>query len=358
MAYLEQSPNTVTQYSPVVTPTSPQMISSSAPSSPGDLPVWESMSVKEAMNLLFVEDSDAVPEFTEDSLRAFWESDPMVPTYASFAPSWTKLFMKFALVNGYSTDKVPEGKELMYIHTTMSTFKRLELSGDLGSRFGFPSLIQAIAHQVCHDHFSLSNSTLRADSVIVHMLIDSVWLADHSHSATNGYAHSRSISSLPTDQVCICGCTYLLPGLKQFLTSEEGTTLTRSSVSHYEAFFEMPQVSSKRLVSLEMIHALTQASPNSGKMHATFEHQSPAFYAEVMSVLNSADAKKSDVKKSEDKKSESVQSTTTTRVTVDLGPDEEITMAVTKVKKQKLDEIKIADSVKIESTSATAAGSV
>eukprot|EP00971_Amphidinium_carterae_P309055 6141071-Amphidinium_carterae.1 len=113
MAYLEQSPNTVTQqsaaesptYSPIVTPTTPQMISSSAPSSPDDLPIWESMSIKEAMKLLFVEDSDAVPEFTEDSLRSFWESDPMVPTYAAFAPSWTKLFMKYALVNGYSTDK-------------------------------------------------------------------------------------------------------------------------------------------------------------------------------------------------------------------------------------------------------------
>eukprot|EP00971_Amphidinium_carterae_P311722 6195609-Amphidinium_carterae.1 len=79
------------------------------------------------------------------------------------------------------------------------------------------------------------------------MLIKSTWLAEHSHEAKNGYARSRSISSLPTNEVCICGCTYLLPGLKQFLLSEEGTELTRSSVSHYESFFEMSQVASHRM---------------------------------------------------------------------------------------------------------------
>eukprot|EP00971_Amphidinium_carterae_P110773 2194288-Amphidinium_carterae.1 len=108
--------------------------------------------------------------------------------------------MKYSLVSGYSTDKVPEGMELMYIHTTMSGFTRMESTGDLGSRFGFPSLIQAIAHQVAHHHFSLSNSTLREDSVVIHMLIKSSWLSANSHSAKNGYAHSLSISSLPCDQ--------------------------------------------------------------------------------------------------------------------------------------------------------------
>eukprot|EP00971_Amphidinium_carterae_P087908 1739493-Amphidinium_carterae.1 len=121
-------------------------------------------------------------------------------TYASFAPSWTEVMKKYALVSGYSSDRVPEGHEIIYVHSTMSTFKRLGLSGNLGSRFGFPSLIQAIAHQVCHDHFSLSNSTLREDSIVVHMLIKSTWLSEHSHVAKNGYAKSRSISSLPTDQ--------------------------------------------------------------------------------------------------------------------------------------------------------------
>eukprot|EP00971_Amphidinium_carterae_P103686 2052975-Amphidinium_carterae.1 len=89
------------EYSPVTTP-EPLFV----PSSPDDLPlpVWTSMSIKEAMQLLFV-DRDSVPEFTDESMRSLWESDPMVPTYASFAPSWTKLFMKYSLVSGYSTDK-------------------------------------------------------------------------------------------------------------------------------------------------------------------------------------------------------------------------------------------------------------
>eukprot|EP00971_Amphidinium_carterae_P203445 4037382-Amphidinium_carterae.1 len=119
-----------------------------------------------------------------------------------FAPSWTELFTKHSLVNGLSSEfnPVPEGYELKFIHSSVSNFKRMELTGDLGSRFAFPSLVQAIAHQVTHHHFALSNSTLREDSVVIHLWVKSAWLSTNSHSAKNGYAHSVSISSLPTDQ--------------------------------------------------------------------------------------------------------------------------------------------------------------
>eukprot|EP00971_Amphidinium_carterae_P015259 300920-Amphidinium_carterae.1 len=60
---------------------------------------------------------------------------------------------------------------------------------------------------------------------------------------------------------------------------------------------------------------------------------------------------KSDVKTSESKNS--VQSVKSTRVTVELGPDEEITLAVTKVKKQRLDDVQVDSTESAETENAT-----
>eukprot|EP00971_Amphidinium_carterae_P318089 6323190-Amphidinium_carterae.1 len=85
------------------------MVSSAepSPSSTSDdfqEPVWTSMSIKEAMQLIFVE-HDSVPEFASDTLKSLWEADPMFATYMGFAPTWTRLFMEHSLVSGYSSDK-------------------------------------------------------------------------------------------------------------------------------------------------------------------------------------------------------------------------------------------------------------
>eukprot|EP00971_Amphidinium_carterae_P244138 4847605-Amphidinium_carterae.1 len=93
------------------------------------------------MEIIFVE-QDAVVEFCDDSAESIWKSDPMFDTYMAFAPTWTKMFMKHCLMNGLNSEfnQVPDGFELKFIHTTMSTFTRMELTGDLGSRYAFPSL--------------------------------------------------------------------------------------------------------------------------------------------------------------------------------------------------------------------------
>eukprot|EP00971_Amphidinium_carterae_P290469 5767136-Amphidinium_carterae.1 len=40
-----------------------------------------------------------------------------------------------------------------------------------------------------------------------------------------------------------------------------------------------------RLISPEMLSALTVDGPNSTKIHSTLRHQSPAYYEELMSVI-------------------------------------------------------------------------
>eukprot|EP00971_Amphidinium_carterae_P192176 3813237-Amphidinium_carterae.1 len=60
--------------------------------------------------------------------------------------------------------------------------------------------------------------------------------------------------------------------MANFLTSEDGLELTRASISHFEAFYEIKEISQKRLISPEMISALTQDGPNSSKIHSTLSH--------------------------------------------------------------------------------------
>eukprot|EP00971_Amphidinium_carterae_P178610 3543334-Amphidinium_carterae.1 len=73
--------------------------------------------------------------------------------------------------------------------------------------------------------------------------------------------------------------------MSSFLSSEEGLMLTRASISHFEAMFEIEQISKMRLISPEMLSALTVNGPNSTKIHSTLRHQSPAYYEELMTVI-------------------------------------------------------------------------
>eukprot|EP00971_Amphidinium_carterae_P073344 1450254-Amphidinium_carterae.1 len=93
----------------------------------------------------------------------------------------------------------------------------MHFTGDYGSRYMFPSLVQAVAHQVAHHHFGFSSSTLREDSVVIHLLVKSEWMASNGRSAINGYAYSAMVDSLPIENVIICGCTYMLKTLSEFL---------------------------------------------------------------------------------------------------------------------------------------------
>eukprot|EP00971_Amphidinium_carterae_P247133 4908141-Amphidinium_carterae.1 len=84
------------------------------------------------------------------------------------------------------------------------------------------------------------------------------------------------------------GCSYIQQSMIQFLASETGLSLTRASISHYEAFYELSAISQKRIISPEMLASLTQNGPNSSKMHATIKAQAPSYYSQLMSIINAA----------------------------------------------------------------------
>eukprot|EP00971_Amphidinium_carterae_P073341 1450195-Amphidinium_carterae.1 len=76
-----------------------------------------------------------------------------------------------------------------------------------------------------------------------------------------------------------------------------------------------------------MLESLTQVGANSGKIHATFQHQTPSFYGQLMSIISAMDQKSSDLEGA--KKSESSQSS---RIVIDVGSDSEITVTVKKAR--------------------------
>eukprot|EP00971_Amphidinium_carterae_P178611 3543335-Amphidinium_carterae.1 len=82
--------------------------------------------------------------------------------------------------------------------------------------------------------------------------------------------------------------------MSSFLSSEEGLMLTRASISHFEAMFETEQISKMRLISPEMLSALSTQCPNSTKVHSTIRHQCPLFYQELMTVIDAIKSERDD----------------------------------------------------------------
>eukprot|EP00971_Amphidinium_carterae_P082496 1631564-Amphidinium_carterae.1 len=52
----------------------------------------------------------------------------------------------------------------------------MEASANFGQRYIFSSMVQCIAHQVSHHHYSLSASALKEDSIVLQVLIKNEWL--------------------------------------------------------------------------------------------------------------------------------------------------------------------------------------
>eukprot|EP00971_Amphidinium_carterae_P193569 3841107-Amphidinium_carterae.1 len=137
--------------------------------------------------------------------------------------------------------------------------------------------------------------------------------------------------SLPFSEFIITGCVYIQESLSSYLNSPAGLALTRESISHFESFFEMGRLSTLRLISPEMLSALTIQGPNSTKIHSTLRHQCPSFYEELMTVIQAIKGEKDE--QSSAAGSQSLNNSTT-NVTIKLGADDELSVKV--LKRQKL----------------------
>eukprot|EP00971_Amphidinium_carterae_P278527 5528921-Amphidinium_carterae.1 len=148
----------------------------------------------------------------------------MYATYESLAPTWLKVFKDHTLINGLNADPddVPAGYCLKFIHSSQATLKKMLGDGNYGQRYIFDSLCQCVAHQVSHHHYGLSTSTLRDDSVIIQLYVQSDWVESNGHPAVNGYCYSTVVDTLPVEICKISGCAYLQQSLSQFLASDLG----------------------------------------------------------------------------------------------------------------------------------------
>eukprot|EP00971_Amphidinium_carterae_P016604 328003-Amphidinium_carterae.1 len=81
------------------------------------------------------------------------------------------------------------------------------------------------------------------------------WIEEHGSQAVNGFLKSVSVQSLPVEQLKFTGAIYMNLGMKEFMDSAEGVNLTRRSVSHFEAFYEIHRMSEHRILSPECLLA-------------------------------------------------------------------------------------------------------
>eukprot|EP00971_Amphidinium_carterae_P138894 2752773-Amphidinium_carterae.1 len=169
--------------------------------------------------------------------------------------------------------EAPEGSDCWYIHTSKSTMTRMVASGELQSRYLFKSRVQCAFHQIAHDHFGLSQSQIRADSVIMQLHLPDAFIEEHGSQAVNGFLKSVSIQSLPVEHLKITGAIFMNLGMKEFMDSTEGVNLTRRSVSHFEAFYGIHRMAELRVLSPECLLALGCSTPHSSKVHSTLRHQ-------------------------------------------------------------------------------------
>eukprot|EP00971_Amphidinium_carterae_P060126 1189875-Amphidinium_carterae.1 len=74
---------------------------------------------------------------------------------------------------------------------------KLVAEGDLKSRYLFRSALQCAFHQIAHDHFELSQSCIREDSVILQLHVKDAFIEEHGRQAINGFLKSVSVQHLP-----------------------------------------------------------------------------------------------------------------------------------------------------------------
>eukprot|EP00971_Amphidinium_carterae_P228839 4539433-Amphidinium_carterae.1 len=205
---------------------SPQYLPASAPvSSP-----TPSMAEMTQLDLMGAWDclQDSV-YMTPSEATEYWKGDSMMAVHLH-TQEWADLIKSTTSIQVLSTPQSgePEGWQTVFIHSTMETLKQRIPTRDLGERFAFPSALQCGLHRTAHHHFQLSNAS---------RLIREEYMIDHGHSSTNGYAKSVRINLKIDDEIVkLAGLIHITPAVKEYLSSEAGLALTRTSISQVDTF--------------------------------------------------------------------------------------------------------------------------
>eukprot|EP00971_Amphidinium_carterae_P351259 6492007-Amphidinium_carterae.1 len=337
------------EYSPISLPPAASPAASPVPvDSSSDGSTSDSSRVSEMPTGMTAEEAVSVllskQEVNANYTRAFWTKDPELEKIRTYCPSWVDLLHRHCLINVGSqipSTMNPDGFLQRWIHTTEPTFKRMITTGNLGHRFIFSSASQAGLHRLTHHHYGLSAARLDEGCLVVGILIKELYVTDHATSATNGYLDSESLTSMPLEEagISIFAMIHVASSLATELKTDSCLALTRASISHYESLYEVSVLSEHKLASSEMLVALATDRPHSTKVRATLQHQTPEFFDMLMQtikVIKDAGAKEAAAEQAEEKKEEEKSKASNyTTFNVSLGPDDECTLTVKKMKVSK-----------------------
>eukprot|EP00971_Amphidinium_carterae_P002699 53473-Amphidinium_carterae.1 len=252
-------------------------VSSSTPTTPRPQADISGLSPIEAFNFLM----ENIPMNAEDT-RKFWSADGLKSIYQQMVSPWSDLIMQHSSVHclsqGPSESVSEEGLVKVWMHSSLSTMNRMLESGNLGQRYLFYSPMQAALHRMAHAHFALSSATLEDDfTIVMGVQIKESFLLDNAQSCTVGYCKSLSVDlSMEESSLKLSGMVFLNTSLRDFLKSEAGLTLTKRSISQYEAFFHSDTISEYNLLNIESVRGLLLPnSPRASKIRSTLSAQAP-----------------------------------------------------------------------------------
>eukprot|EP00971_Amphidinium_carterae_P345861 6487029-Amphidinium_carterae.1 len=329
-----------TEYSPISLPqAAPVEVHSSSESSDSSSDELIS-SVLELSNLDAFKQLCLKDEHTPARSAKFWSADPMASTHATFCPDWVEIVKRHAMVSASSGSPadVMDGKVLRYLHTSEETAESFLKQNALGRRYLFSGPMGASLHRMAHHHYSLSQATITEKGIlIIGVFMSENYLTEHAVPAQNGYncCESINLEDLDKAELKLHSCVHISGSVVQDVQSPLTTELTRASISHYEAIFQVNVLAELRVTSPEILLALGTSTPHSGKVHATLEHQQPEFYHQMMDVVNQI--KNAGIKESAAASATSTasvgHSSNKTCINITLMDGDECTCAVTKKQK-------------------------
>eukprot|EP00971_Amphidinium_carterae_P037070 728431-Amphidinium_carterae.1 len=144
---------------------------------------------------------------------------------------------------------------------------------------------------------------------------------------------SINLADLDKAGVKLHSCVHIAGSIVQELQSPTTTELTRASISHYEAIFQVNVLAELRVISPEILLAAGTNTPHSTKVHSTLRHQQPEWYDQIMDTVSQIKAAwrtqwESELKETSNGGSTEVsQGSKSTTVTVSLVDEDECTIS-------------------------------
>eukprot|EP00971_Amphidinium_carterae_P007318 144993-Amphidinium_carterae.1 len=263
---------------------------------------------------------------TPRQAAAWWSHDHMLAIYRTMSGPWSELLQQHTAIHFLSSvpDRMTKQFEdqsmiQVYLHTSATNLKKCLTADQLGR----------------------SQANLKSGEVfIVQAQVAEGWLCDSATRCVNGYAISERVESMDihASKFRVTGLVKVLNSMQEYLATEETTTLTRCSISHYECLLHSSALSEYSMLTPEGVMSLAMPHlPGACKVSATLGHQSPEtaqLWEDSLSQIKSAwkaawEAEMAEKGEKEEKSETSNQTT----FKMSLASDSEATIVIKKIKR-------------------------